>query len=229
MRWRDAGRPPDGEALDLEVTGDAHQPSDEGTGAVERGTKRLRPHAGVAGLVLPVIVAAVIVAAAGGYVAGSHRTGAADHAAAPGGPSPAGTAVPAGAEPIAATGKRCSAQYGDRLQFGVEIVNRSATAATLHQVQAVLPLAGLRPTASAWSACGQLSPTPTGRDYPLPAGATAWLAITFDVLVPCPDPLPVLFTLSYTQAARPGVADLPGFPDLGDVPYASTRCPAGSG
>ncbi|MDT5028974.1 MAG: hypothetical protein QOE61_5400, partial [Micromonosporaceae bacterium] len=101
----------------------------------------------------------------------------------------------------------------------------SATGATLHQVQAVLPLRGLRPTASAWGSCGQLSPVPSTRDYSLPAGATAWLTITFDVLIPCPGSLPVLFTLNYTQSGRAGIADLRGFPDLGDVPLHQHKVP----
>jgi hypothetical protein len=61
----------------------------------------------------------------------------------------------------------------------------------------------------------------------LPPGAAPWLTVTFDMLIPCPAPLPALFTLDYTEAGRVGVADLSGFSDLGDVPYHSPECPTG--
>jgi hypothetical protein len=159
----------------------------------------------------------IAVAAAGGYLFGNrHRP------AAPAPPAP--SATPPVSEPITLTGKRCSVQLKDRLQLGIEIVNRSATTMTLRQVQPVLPLHGLRARATTWGGCGQLSPPSTVDNYPLPAAATTWLSITFDVLVPCPAPLPVQFTVDYTQAGLSGVADLPGFPDLGDVPYAGGKC-----
>jgi hypothetical protein len=224
MRGRDADRPPDREVRDLEGHGEPRQRSYDDADTIESGSKRLRlprsPRTSAVGLVLIIIIAVTA-----GYLVGTQRVRAADHTA-----TPSSTKLPpaAGVGPITGTGNRCSAQLGDQLQLGVEIINRSATGATPHQVQAVLPLRGLRPTASAWGSCGQLSPVPSTRDYSLPAGATAWLTITFDVLIPCPESLPVLFTLNYTQSGRAGIADLRGFPDLGDVPYTSTRCPAGS-
>jgi hypothetical protein len=165
----------------------------------------------------------VVVAAAAGYLFG-HR-----HGAATATPSaPPSSAAPEVALPVVPTSKRCSVELKDRLQLGLEIVNQSATAVSLRKVEAVLPLKGLRATATSWGSCGQLSPAPGGDNYPLPAGATAWLSITFDVLVACPAPLPVGFTVQYTQGGLSGIADLPGFPDLGDVPYAGGRCPTGS-
>jgi hypothetical protein len=162
----------------------------------------------------------IVAAAMTGYLVGSNR-----HAvtAIPG-PSSSST-IPALAHPITATGKRCSAQRKDQLQLGIEIINQSTTTVTLRQAQAVLPLSGLRATATTWGACGQLPPAATSEEYPVSAGATTWLTITFDVLVPCPGPIPVLFTVHYRQAGRSDVVDLPGFPDLGDVPYASAKCP----
>ena len=62
-------------------------------------------------------------------------------------------------------------------------------------------------------------------DDVLPPGGTAWLSVTFQVLVPCPRPLPVQFRVSYQGTTRPGTALLQGFPDLGEVAY--TGC-AGS-
>jgi hypothetical protein len=62
-------------------------------------------------------------------------------------------------------------------------------------------------------------------DDVVPPGGTAWFSITFQVLVSCPSPLPVQFSVSYQGNTRPGTARLPGFPDLGKVSY--TGC-AGS-
>jgi hypothetical protein len=160
------------------------------------------------------VLVAVIVAAAAGYLAGGRRGTPA---------TPAPSAAPVEIQPIAATGKRCSVQLGDRLQLGVEIGNRSATGVTLQRVEEILPLGGLRPTAGTWGGCGELS-APAGGDQALPAGATTWVTITFDVLVACPAPLPVLFAVRFTQEGRPGITELPGFADLGDVPYTSTKC-----
>ncbi|MEO3808060.1 hypothetical protein ABGB17_03565 [Sphaerisporangium sp. B11E5] len=175
------------------------------------------PHTITVGLALVLVV----VAAIAGYLVGSrHRA----TTAAPG--TSSSPTTPAVAEPIGWTSKRCSVQLKDRLQLGIEIINQSATEMTLRQVQAVLPLRGLSAAVATWGGCGQLSPAVTGDDYPLPAGATTWLTITFDVLVPCPKPIPVFFTVNYTQGGRSGIVDLPGFVDLGDVPY--TKCPADS-
>ncbi|MBB6471650.1 hypothetical protein [Sphaerisporangium rubeum] len=180
------------------------------------GSLRLPPRIAT-GLVLLLVVAA----ATTGYLVGSGN-----RAATPApGASPSSTAS-AVAEPITWTSKRCSVQVEDRLQLGIEIVNQSATTVTLRQVLPVLPLRGLSATAATWGGCGQLSPPATGDGHLLPAGATTWLTVTFDVLVPCPAPLPVFFTVRYTQENRSSSADLPGFPDLGDVPY--TKCPTDS-
>jgi hypothetical protein len=169
-----------------------------------------------AGLALILVVAA----AAAGYLFGTHR-----HSAATATPHPSSSApaTPGTVVPITATDNRCSVQSKGRLQLGIEIVNRSAAALTLDGVDAVLPLRGLRATATAWGTCGQLPPA-AGDISPVAAGGTGWLTITFDVLVACPGPLPVQFRVHYTQAGTSGTADLPGFSDLGDVPYAGGKC-----
>jgi hypothetical protein len=59
----------------------------------------------------------------------------------------------------------------------------------------------------------------------VPAGGTAWFSVIFQVLVSCPRPLPVQFSVSYRGDTRQGTARLQGFPDLGKVSY--TGC-AGS-
>ncbi len=220
MQARDADQP-DPRPVNPEMTGVPGRLGQGNTDVIESGSDGLLrlPRGIAAGIALALIVAAAMT----GYLFGNR-----DRAttAPPGAPSSSTT--PVVAQPIAETSKRCSAQLKDRLQLGIEVVNQSATAMTLRQVQAVLPLRGLRATATTWGSCGQLPPTASGADHPLPAGATTWLTITFDVLVPCPGPIPVLFTVHYTQGSDPGSADLPGFRDLGSVPYTSAKCPTGS-
>jgi nicotinamide mononucleotide (NMN) deamidase PncC len=69
------------------------------------------------------------------------------------------------------------------------------------------------------------SATPGGAAVLQPNG-TAWLSVTFQVLVACPSPLPVQFSVSYQENGRTDTAQLPGFPNLGQVTY--TGCKGGS-
>ena len=132
------------------------------------------------------------------------------------------TAVfPVGDTAITGTGNRCAVQLGHALQLGVEVVNRSDGTVALRQIEPVLPLGGLKAVASRWGTCGalpELGPGP-GQATALGPGATGWLTVTFDVMVGCPQPLPVQFKISYAQAGRSVTAELPGFPDLGQVRY----------
>jgi len=136
--------------------------------------------------------------------------------------SPAASSA-AGALALSQSGGQCSAQVGHALQLGVQVANQSATAVTLRQVRAVLPMGGLRPTSQAWGPCGELPAPSEVPGNALPAGASAWFTVTFKVLVKCPSAFPVQFTLGYEQLGRPATVHLPGFDDLGHVPYAS--CP----
>ena len=84
-------------------------------------------------------------------------------------------------------------------------------------------MGGLRATSQAWGPCGEL-PAPgeaPGNALPLTLGpgASAWFTVTFQVLVGCPQPLPVHFTLDYDQSGRSAAMPLPSFPDLGQVSY----------
>ena len=118
---------------------------------------------------------------------------------------------------------QCSAQIGHALQLGVQVTNPSATVVTLRRVKVILPLGGLQEISQAWGPCGEL---PAGSEVPdnaVPAGGSAWFTVTFKVLVKCPGPLPVQFMLDYDQLGREATSHLPGFDDLGHVPYAS--CP----
>lgn len=144
--------------------------------------------------------------------------------------TPAATAFPVGGTAITGTGNRCAVQLGHALQLGVEVVNQSDGTVALRQIEPVLPLSGLKAVASRWGTCGALpGPGPgPGRATALGPGATGWLTVTFDVMVACPQPLPVQFKISYAQAGRLVTAELPGFSDLGQVQYNNCGTNPGS-
>lgn len=166
--------------------------------------------------------AGLLVGLAVGYAAGAR------HAGKPL-PPPRATSSPstplfaAGGFPLSQSGPECSAHTGHDLQLGLEVTNLSATAVTLRRIRVVLPLGGLKATSQAWGPCGEL---PAAAQVPgralaltLGPGASAWFTVTFEVLVRCPGPLPVQFTLDYDQAGRAAAMPLPSFPDLSQVPY----------
>ena len=98
----------------------------------------------------------------------------------------------------------------------------------LRTVRAVLPLGGLKPLAEVWGPCGSLQTGPfgPGTEVMLEPNETTWLTVIFLVRFACPTPLPVQFSVGYLEKGRSVTARLPGFPDLGGVPY--TGCPSGS-
>ena len=178
--------------------------------------------------------AALVLAAAGllvglvaGYAVGVRRAGKPPSPP----PSPAATqttpSFTAGGFPLSQSGPGCSAQLGHDLQLGVEVTNLSATALTLRRVEATLPLGGLKATSQTWGPCGELPGAggAPGNIVPptLGPGASAWFTVTFKVLVTCPGPLPVHFTLDYDQDGRRAAMPLPSFPDLSQVPYSGCR------
>jgi hypothetical protein len=184
--------------------------------------------------------AALLVGLAAGYAAGTRlefgrgapahsRSAAARLAPAAASAIPGGLGLPGGV--AVQQGLQCSAQAGRELQLGVQVVNQSARSMVLRQVQPVLPLGGLQAVARSWGPCGQLPAAAPAGTSVLPAHGSAWLTVTFKVLLPCPAALPVQFavTLGSADHAAGGprllVARLPGFVDLGGVPYAG--CPAG--
>lgn len=193
---------------------------------IEIGSARAagqRRRLGVVGLVCATLVVGLIV----GYLVGTQRAQPKTSAAVPTGAAATPRSLVSGAQPPTPTFKRCSVQLGDKLQLGVEVVNQSSVGTTLMRADVDLPLGGLRVAAFAWSSCGQLAAVDDTDPHALPSGATAWLRMTFDVLTPCPGPLPVLFTLTYAQAGNLAVTNVGGFNDLGDVPY--TGCSASPG
>lgn len=165
-----------------------------------------------AGIALAALVAGLI----GGYLAGHQQ--AAAHAK----PRAAASAViPAGETAIVDTGNRCAARHGRDLQLGIEIKNQSAQPVTLQQITPVLPLGGLRPVASQPGSCSMLPGYGRGPSRTLAPGTTGWLTVTLAVLVPCPQPIPVQFKVSYAQDGHSVTAAFAGFPDLGQVRYGN--------
>src|SRR5262245_16933942 len=166
----------------------------------------------VAGLV----AVALVVGGLGGYYLGRQGTVAT---------SPTGTfptdrlLVPGGGQPPTTTGSRCSVQDGTTLELGLEILNLSTSSVTLLGAEAVLPMAGLRPLGAVWGTCGQPGGVDVATQFPLPPGATTWLRMTFEVLVPCPAPYPVQVNLTYEKSGTPAITYLGGCSDLGDIPY----------
>jgi hypothetical protein len=165
-------------------------------------------------------VAGLIVGLAAGYAAGSRPA----RKAAPA-PTPHAAAPPVavGDLPLIQSGPRCSAQIGPDLQLGMQVTNTSATVVTLRGIRVVLPLGGLRAIAQGWGTCGEL---PAANQVPstvLPAGASTWFTVTFRVIMRCPEPLPVQFTVDYDQHGRAASVHLPGFSDLGQVPYRTCQ------
>jgi hypothetical protein len=172
---------------------------------------------------------ALLAGLAVGYSAGARHAG--EHAPSPS-PSPSRAAAPAepfsaGGFPLSQSGPQCSVQTGHELQVGLQITNLSPAAVRLRRLEVVLPLGGLRVISQAWGPCGELPASGRAPGGILPPtlgpGASSWFTVTFQVLIRCPKPLPVQFTLGYDQQGRPAVIRLPGFPDLGQVPYSG--CP----
>jgi hypothetical protein len=170
------------------------------------------------------LTAGLLAGLAAGYAAGDHH---AARSAAPLGPAPgAGAAgLTAGGLALGQAGPSCSAQVGSQLQLGLQVTNGSGAGMTLRRVKTILPIDGLREVGQAWGPCGEL-PQPqawAASAASLPAGASTWFTVTFKVLIRCPGPLPVQFVVDYVQGGRPASVRLPGFDDLGQVPYSG--CP----
>ena len=115
----------------------------------------------------------------------------------------------------------CSVQSGRELQLGVQVTNQSAGPIGLGGFRTVLPLSGLRVVSQRWAPCGAIGAVQVPDT--LGPGESTWLSVTVQVLVACPAPIPVQFVVGYTYAGEAATANLPGFPDLGQVPY--TGCP----
>ena len=207
---------------------------DHAADVVEQGGRHFpllnwRPPRGAAIL----LAVGLVIGLAAGYAAGYRQAprNASSPAASPGSASPApapspatGTAVPfAGGPALTQATGTCSSQSGRKLQLGVQVTNGSAAQIELGLVYPVLPLGGLRVISQQWAPCGAHN----AGQVPavLGPGNSTWFSLTFQVLVKCPGPLPVQFTVDYTTAGESAAVNLPGFSDLSQVPY--TGCAGG--
>jgi hypothetical protein len=163
------------------------------------------------------LIAALILGGVIGYFVGdNHGRSTARPAVAP---SPTTVVKPFAA--VALTGRQCSVQLGKRLQLGVEITNNTDHQIMLKDMQIGLPIGGLHVRAKTFGTCGSVGGNVGPQ--PLAAGNSTWMSATFDVDVPCPTAIPVLFVAVYDTEE----SVLGGFQDLGQVPY--TGCsPSGS-
>jgi hypothetical protein len=175
------------------------------------------------------VAAALVIGVAVGYAAGRQEP----RAGAP--PAPSASAAPSagpgasfsfnsGVTVLAQQYGQCSAQSGHQLELGVQLTNQSAATVTLTAAHAVLPASGLQQVAQHWTTCGALPGTFTPNAVILQPGASTWLTVTLAVSVSCPAAYPVQFSVGYLTTGRSRTASLPGFPDLGSVPY--NGCPA---
>jgi hypothetical protein len=204
---------------------------------VELGGRRFfppgwRPSRGAGILAGVALIAGLAVGIAAGYAAGDRH---AHDSAAP--PKPAGTAAPSASAPAPTPTfsfvnspalfqdiGACSAQTGRDLQLGVQVTNQSTAPLTLQTIRAVVPMGGLKQVTQYWAPCGALPARITPADDILQPGASTWLTVTLKVQVRCPTPYPVLFAVGYLEHGQPATAQLPGFPDLSQIPYSG--CPA---
>ena len=115
----------------------------------------------------------------------------------------------------------CSVQSGRELQLGVQVTNSSTEPIVLSRIRTVFPLSGLKVVSQQWAPCGAIGAVQG--PVILGPGDSTWFSVTVQVLVACPAPLPVQFTVSYTYAGEAASVTLPGFPDLGQVPYTGCR------
>jgi hypothetical protein len=194
-----------------------------GPDVVQQGYRWARGPAFAAGLAAGALVLGVAVGYAVGRNQAPGRPAAAPSARA-GTPSAAASSAPDfGLPELGQTGQQCSEQIGRRLQLGVQVTNESDLSVRLRRVQVIMPLGGLKPTAHAWGTCGQLPGVPSPQATLVSAGGSAWFTVTFRVLQRCPGALPVQFLLSYDRGGSTKTVRLPGFVDLGHVPYSG--CP----
>lgn len=162
----------------------------------------------------------LVIGLAAGYATGYRQ--APRNASAPPTPSsgPASTVFTDGLALTQDTGT-CSVQSGRELQLGVQVTNQSGGAIGLGGFRTVLPLSGLKVVSQRWAPCGAIGAVQVPDT--LGPGESTWLSVTVQVLVACPAPIPVQFAVGYTYAGKAATVNLPGFPDLGGVPYTGCR------
>ncbi len=220
--------------------------TENGADVVEQGGRRFfpslnwrppwRPPRGAAIL----LAVGLVIGLAAGYAAGYHQaprnasaSPTASASPAPPVPAPAPQIVIKGTA-IQGTGSvftdglaltqdtgTCSVQSGRELQLGVQVTNSSTEPIVLSRIRTVFPLSGLKVVSQQWAPCGAIGAVQG--PVALEPGDSTWFSVTVQVLVACPGPLPVQFTVNYTYAGQAAIVTLPGFPDLGQVPYTGCR------
>jgi hypothetical protein len=220
--------------------------TENGADVVEQGGRRFfpslnwrppwRPPRGAAIL----LAVGLVIGLAAGYAAGYHQaprnasaSPTASASPAPPVPAPApqivikGTAIQ-GTGSVFADGLAltqdtgtCSVESGRELQLGVQVTNTSTEPIVLSRIRTVFPLSGLKVVSQQWAPCGAIGAV--RGPVALEPGDSTWFSVTVQVLVACPAPLPVQFTVNYTYAGQAAIVTLPGFPDLGQVPYTGCR------
>src|SRR5690349_20650551 len=200
-------------------------PGDAGPGGsdvVDQGDRPARGPAFAAGLA----VAALVLGLAVGYGVGRNQAPSQPAAVPPARASTAAATSPPptlGVPEVGQSGQQCAEQIGHRLQLGVQVTNESGSSVRLSSVRVILPIGGLKQTSQAWGTCGQLPGLADPRATLVSAGGSAWFTVTFRVLERCPGAFPVQFLLSYDRGGSMKTVRLPGFVDLGHVPYSG--CP----
>jgi hypothetical protein len=200
-------------------------PGDAGPGGSDVVLQGDRPSRGLA-FAAGLAVAALVLGLAVGYGVGRNQAPSRPAAVPSARSSTAAATSPPpvfGLPELGQSGQQCAEQIGRRLQLGVQVTNESASSVRLSNVRVILPLHGLKPTAHAWGTCGQLPGLPNPQATLVSAGGSAWFTVTFRVLERCPGALPVQFLLSYDRGGSTKTVRLPGFVDLGHVPYSGCR------
>jgi hypothetical protein len=204
---------------------------EQGDGQAPGRPPRIAILLGVAGLVVGLVV---------GYTAG--HQGSHPAVAAPASTPSASASSPAtfgatspedgppliGPDSLVQSGSQCTAQPGAHvLQLGVQVRNQSAFVLTLDRVTAEIPLGGVKVTHHSWGTCGELRTAGAIFDaipgVIVPPESSTWFTVTVRVLVKCPGASPVQFAVRFFQHGHTFTTQLPGFVDLGHVPYRG--CP----
>ena len=234
----------DGDGSQQNDAGSSPWADDPAADVVEQGGRRIfpslnrpsmnwRPPRGAAIL----LAVGLIIGLAAGYAAGYRQaprnaTAPPTASASPAPPVPAplqtlvkgaaitGTVLTGGLALTQDTGT-CSVQSGRELQLGVQVTNGSTEPIGLGRIRTVLPLGGLKVVSQQWAPCGAIGAVQV--PYPLGPGDSTWLSVTVHVLVACPAPIPVEFAVGYIYAGGAATVNLPGFSDLGHVPYTGCR------
>jgi hypothetical protein len=114
----------------------------------------------------------------------------------------------------------CSVQVGRDLQLGIQVANVTGGQVTLRRVDANLPMGGLKMVSQQWQPCGGLRTGYYDAGNVVGPNSTSWFSVTFRVLVKCPGPYPVMFTVEYDFGGHTTAVQLPGFVDLSRVSYS---------